>query len=268
MGGFRIAPNPYLVDHYPEAYLSMGLTAENVARKYNIAREEQDAWAFRSHSRAVAAIRAGRFKDEIVPLRIVEKFLGESGGRQSREVVFDTDEGPRADTSIEKLRQLNPVFAEGGTVTAGNSSQMSDGAAGVILMSESKTRALGIAPLAKLVSFSVAGVPPEEMGIGPVAAVPQALKMAGMTLDEIDLVELNEAFASQTCFVINSLKIDDAKVNVNGGAIALGHPLGCTGTKLTVQLLSELRRRRGKYGMVTMCVGGGMGAAGIFEMVN
>ncbi len=270
MGGNKVAANPYLVEHLPDVYLGMGLTAENVAKRYNITREMQDRWSLRSHERAVAAIRDGKFKDEIVPLKIVEKAIDEKGKKKTKEIAFDTDEGPRADTSLEKLATLKPVFSSDpqASVTAGNSSQTSDGAAAVIVMSRQKMESLGLKPLARFVSFAIGGVHPDEMGIGPVKAIPKALKMAGLTLDQIDLIELNEAFASQAYYVIKHMGMDEEKVNVNGGAIALGHPLGCTGGKLTVQILNELKRRNGKYGMVTMCVGGGMGAAGIFEFIN
>lgn len=268
MGGNKIVANPYLMEHYPDSYLSMGLTAENVAKKYGITREMQDQFSLRSHQRAVAAVQAGKFKDEIVSLKIVTKFINGSGKKETKEVTFNTDEGPRSDTSLEKLSQLKPVFAEKGSVTAGNSSQMSDGAGGVLVMSKRKMESLGLKPIARLMSYAVGGVPPEEMGIGPVVAVPKALKHAGLKLSDIDVIELNEAFASQAYYVIKHLEMDEEKVNVNGGAIALGHPLGATGTKLTVQLLNELKRRKKKYGLVTMCVGGGMGAAGIFELLN
>jgi len=269
MGGNKVAANPYLVEHLPDVYLGMGITAENVAKRYNITREMQDTWSLRSHQRAVAAIKDGKFKDEIVPLKIVEKTIDEKGKKKTKEIVFDTDEGPRSDTTFEKLQALKPVFAaENGTVTAGNSSQTSDGAAGVIVMSKQKMESLGLEAIARFVSFAIGGVHPDEMGIGPVKAIPKALKMAGLMLDQIDLIELNEAFASQAYYVIKHMGMDEEKVNVNGGAIALGHPLGCTGGKLTVQILNELKRRNGKYGMVTMCVGGGMGAAGIFEFIN
>jgi acetyl-CoA acyltransferase len=267
MSGHHFAPNPEIAELNPDLYLGMGLTAENVAKQYGVSRADQDAFALRSHQRAIAAIDAGRFKDEVVPLK-VEKVWFEGGRSQRAAFTFDTDEGPRRDTSADALARLKPVFAANGTVTAGNSSQTSDGAAAVLLMSREKADALGLTPLARFVSFAVAGVPPEIMGIGPVAAVPKALKLAGLTLDQIDLIELNEAFAAQALAVIRALEIDEEKVNVNGGAIALGHPLGCTGAKLTVQLLNELKRRGGRYGMVTMCIGGGMGAAGIFERLD
>lgn len=269
MGGNKVSANPYMVEHLPDIYLSMGVTAENVAKRYNITREMQDRWALRSNLRAVAAIKDGKFKDEIVPLKVVEKTIDEKGKRKTKEIVFDTDEGPRADTSMEKLAALKPVFiAENGTVTAGNSSQTSDGAAAVIVMSKEKMHSLGLKPMARFVSFALGGVHPDEMGIGPVKAIPKALKMAGLTLDKIDLIELNEAFASQAYYVITHMEMDEEKVNVNGGAIALGHPLGCSGAKLTVQIVNEAKRRNAKYGLVTMCVGGGMGAAGVFEFMN
>jgi acetyl-CoA acyltransferase len=269
MGGNKVTANPYMVNHLPDIYLSMGITAENVAKRYGITREMQDRWALRSNQRAVAAIAEGKFKDETVPLKIVEKTIDEKGKRKTTEILFDTDEGPRADTSMEKLAALKPVFiAENGTVTAGNSSQTSDGAAAVIVMSKEKMQSLGLKPMARFVSFALGGVHPDEMGIGPVKAIPKALKMAGLTLEHIDLIELNEAFASQAYYVIKHMEMDQEKVNVNGGAIALGHPLGCSGAKLTVQILNEAKRRNAKYGLVTMCVGGGMGAAGVFEFVN
>ncbi len=270
MGGNKVAANPYMVEHLPDVYLSMGITAENVAKRYNITREMQDRWSYRSHHRAVAAIKEGKFKDEIVPLKVVEKMIDAKGKKKVKETVFDTDEGPREDTSPEKLAALKPVFSvePGASVTAGNSSQTSDGAAAVVVMSKQKMEALGLKPMARFVSFALGGVHPDEMGIGPVKAIPKALKMAGLTLDKIDLVELNEAFASQAYYVIKHMEMDEEKVNVNGGAIALGHPLGCTGAKLSVQILNEAKRRKAKYGMVTMCVGGGMGAAGIFEFIN
>ncbi len=267
MTGFQFRPNPWLVENYPEAYISMGHTAERVAEKYGITREDQDAFALRSHQRAAAAIDAGKFKDEIVPLEVTEKVLREDGSVEERTVIFDTDEGVRRDTSMEALARLRPAFKEGGTVTAGNSSQMSDGAAAVVVMSRKKAEELGLEPLARFVSFAVAGVPPEIMGIGPVEAVPKALKLAGLSLDDIDLIELNEAFAAQSLAVIRELGMDMEKVNVNGGAIALGHPLGCTGAKLTTQIIYELKRRGGRYGLVTMCIGGGMGAAGVIEVL-
>jgi len=265
MGGHIIRPNPYLVDHYPDFYLSMGLATENVARKYEVTREEQDEFALRSHTRAAAALDADKFKDETVALHVVLEELDEKGKKQRREVVFDKDEGVRRDTSAEGLAKLKPAFHVKGTITAGNASQMSDGAAAAIVMSDSRARALGAKPLARFVAYATAGCPPEEMGIGPVFAIPKVLKLAGLTLDDIDVIELNEAFAAQSLAVMKTLGLDPEKVNVNGGAIALGHPLGCTGAKLTASILRELERRNGRYGMVTMCVGGGMGAAGILE---
>jgi acetyl-CoA acyltransferase len=265
MGGHIIRPNPYLIDHYPDFYLNMGLATENVARKYEVTREEQDEFALRSHNRAAAALDADKFKDETVPLTVSVEELDAKGKKQHRDVVFDKDEGPRRDTSAEALAKLKPAFHVKGTITAGNSSQMSDGAAAAIVMSEDRAKELGAKPLARLIAYATAGCPPEEMGIGPVFAIPKALKLAGLTLDQIDVIELNEAFAAQSLAVIKTLGLDPDKVNVNGGAIALGHPLGCTGAKLTAAILRELERRQGRYGMVTMCVGGGMGAAGIFE---
>ena len=265
MGGHIIRPNPYLVDHYPDFYLSMGLATENVARKYEVTREQQDEFAFRSHARAAAALDADKFKDEVVPLHVVLEELDEKGKKQRRQVVFDKDEGVRRDTSAEGLAKLRPAFHVKGTITAGNASQMSDGAAAAIVMSDSRARELGVKPMARFIAYATAGCPPEEMGIGPVFAIPKALKLAGLTLNDIDVIELNEAFAAQSIAVIKTLGLDPDKVNVNGGAIALGHPLGCTGAKLTASILRELERRNGRYGMVTMCVGGGMGAAGILE---
>jgi acetyl-CoA acyltransferase len=265
MGGHIIRPNPYLVEHYPDFYLSMGLATENVARKYEVTREEQDEFALRSHTRAAAALDADKFKDEVVPLHVVLEDMDENGKKQRREVVFERDEGVRRDTSAEGLAKLKPAFHVKGTITAGNASQMSDGAAAAIVMSDARARALGAKRLARFVAYATAGCPPEEMGIGPVFAIPKALKLAGLTLADIDVIELNEAFAAQSLAVIKTLGLDPDKVNVNGGAIALGHPLGCTGAKLTASILRELERRNGRYGMVTMCVGGGMGAAGILE---
>ncbi|HEY5073443.1 MAG TPA: acetyl-CoA C-acyltransferase [Pyrinomonadaceae bacterium] len=265
MGGHIIRPNPYLVEHYPDFYLNMGLATENVAWKYEVSREEQDEFALRSHNRAAAALDADKFKDETVPLTVVVEELDGKGKQRHREVVFDKDEGPRRDTSAEALGKLKPAFHVKGTITAGNSSQMSDGAAVAVVMSEERAKELGAKPLARFVAYATAGCPPEEMGIGPVFAIPKVLKLAGLTLDQIDVIELNEAFAAQSLAVIKTLGLDIDKVNVNGGAIALGHPLGCTGAKLTASILRELERRNGRYGMVTMCVGGGMGAAGIFE---
>ena len=265
MGGFHFAPNPYLIEHYPDSYLSMGLTAENLARKYHITRERQDEFALRSHQRALAAIAEGRFKDEVVPLEVVEVSPNGKDKPQTRQIRFDTDEGPRGDTSMDALGKLKPAFHAHGTVTAGNASQTSDGAAVAVVMSAEKAKALGLEPLARFVSFATAGCPPEEMGIGPVYAIPKALKLAGLNLSDIAVIELNEAFAAQALSVIDLAQLDVERVNVNGGAIALGHPLGCTGAKLTATLLGELKRRNARFGMVTMCVGGGMGAAGIFE---
>jgi len=267
MGGHKIAPNPALVEANPDTYLSMGLTAENIASEFRISREDQDAFALGSHRRALAAIDAGRFKDEIAALPVHEVMI-ESGRPTSREFSFNIDEGPRRDTSMEALAKLKPAFKAGGTVTAGNASQMSDGAAAVIVMSHEKARSMGLRPLARFIGYATAGVRPEVMGIGPVEAIPKALKQVGLNLKDIDLIELNEAFAVQSLAVIRELGLDPSKVNVNGGAIALGHPLGCTGSKLTATLLYEMRRRGARYGMVTMCVGGGMGAAGIFETVQ
>ncbi len=264
----RSAPNPTLAVERPDAYLGMGLTGENVAREFNISREEQDAFAFRSHQRAAAAITADTFKDEIVPLHVDTVWVDDSGTTHRSETIFATDEGPRRDTSLEALGKLRPAFAARGTITAGNSSQTSDGAATVLLMERENAERHGLTPLARFVAFAVGGVRPEVMGIGPLVAVPKALKLAGLNLEDMDLIELNEAFASQALAVIRELGMDPEKVNVNGGAIALGHPMGATGAKLTVQLINELRRRDGRYGMVTMCVGGGMGAAGIFELLN
>jgi acetyl-CoA acyltransferase len=266
MGGHKIAPNPALIETNPDTYLSMGLTAENVARQFEIGREEQDAFALESHRRAVAAIDGGRFKEETLPLPVRDVIV-EQGHRSVREFTFDSDEGPRRDTSMEALAKLKPAFKADGTVTAGNSSQMSDGAAALVVMSEEKARAMGVKPLARFVAYATAGVPPDVMGIGPIAAVPKVLKQAGLNLDNIDLIELNEAFAVQSLAVIRELGLDPSKVNVNGGAIALGHPLGCTGSKLTATLLYEMQRRGARHGIVTMCVGGGMGAAGIFERI-
>lgn len=265
MGGYHFSPNPHLIEDYPDAYLNMGLTAENLARKYSISREQQDEFALRSHQRALAANGAGKFKEEVVPLEVVEVSLNGKDKPQTRTIRFDTDEGPRADTSMEALAKLKPAFHARGTVTAGNSSQMSDGAAAALVMSAEKAKALGLEPLARFVSFATAGCLPEEMGIGPVYAIPKALKLAGLQLADIAVIELNEAFAAQSLSVIKLAALDTERVNVNGGAIALGHPLGCTGAKLTATLLGELKRRCARFGMVTMCVGGGMGAAGIFE---
>jgi len=265
MGGHIIRPNPTLMDTYPDFYLSMGLATENVARKYEVTREQQDEFALRSHQRAIAALDADKFKDETVPLTVSLEELDAKGKKQHREITFEQDEGPRRDSTAEALAKLKPAFQMKGTITAGNSSQMSDGAAAAIVMSAEKAKQLGAKPIARLVAYATAGCPPEEMGIGPVYAIPKALKLAGLTLDDIAVIELNEAFAAQSLAVIKVLELNPDKVNVNGGAIALGHPLGCTGAKLTASILRELERRGGRYGMVTMCVGGGMGAAGIFE---
>jgi acetyl-CoA acyltransferase len=267
MGGHKVAPNPTLVDRYPDVYLSTGLVAENHAREAEISRQAQDAFALRSHQRAIAAIDAGRFKDEIVPVtaRLVEPSNGNGAKPATRQIVFDADEGPRRDTSADALAKLRPAFHARGSVTAGNSSQTSDGAAAVLVMSAERARERGLAPLGRFVAFATAGVEPERFGIGPVPAIRKALKLAGLTLDQIDLIELNEAFAAQVLACLKELPIDPDRLNVNGGAIALGHPLGCTGAKLTATLLYEMKRRSARYGMVTMCVGGGMGAAGIFE---
>lgn len=264
MTGFHFAPNPYLALEYPAVYIGMGLTAENVAEQYQVSREAQDQFAFRSQQNALAAIEAGRFRDQVVPLN-VELVETENGSTKDSKYIFDTDEGPRRDTTVEALGNLKPVFRSSGSVTAGNSSQTSDGAGAVVVMSAEKAQALGMKPLVRMVSFAVGGVGPEVMGIGPIAAIPKALKIAGLEVKDIDVFELNEAFAAQAIAVIRHLEIDQEKVNVNGGAIALGHPLGATGAKLTVQLIHELKRRKARYGMVTMCIGGGMGAAGIFE---
>jgi acetyl-CoA acyltransferase len=268
MGGYKPAPNPYLMEHLPETYMSMGHTAEEVAKRYNVTREDQDRFALASHQKAAAAIKAGKFKDEIVPLTVKEHVFDENGKLQVKERVFDTDEGVRPDTNLEVLGKLRPVFHVNGTVTAGNSSQTSDGAAAVMIMSREKAEELGVKPLAIFRGFTLGGVDPDVMGIGPVAAVPKLLEKTGIRLEDIDLIELNEAFASQSVAVIRELGLDPEKVNVNGGAIALGHPLGCSGAKLTVSILGELKRRNLRYGLVTMCIGGGMGAAGIVERVS
>ena len=263
MSGNKFAPNPWLVDNHPQIYMGMGLTAEEIQRKYNINREDQDRFAYRSHQNALSAQAAGKFQDEIVALEV--STLTVDGQKKT---VFEKDEGPRADTSLEALEKLRPVFHSSGSVTAGNSSQTSDGAAAALVMSESKAHELGLKPMARFVSFAVAGVPPEIMGIGPVVAIPKALALAGLKLADIDVIELNEAFAVQALAVIRQAGIDPEKVNVNGGAIALGHPLGCTGAKLTATLLREMKRRGSRYGLVTMCIGGGQGAAGIFESLH
>lgn len=267
MGGHKVSPNPWLVDHYPDAYLSMGLTAERLAQRFGITREQADEFSLRSHKNAMAAIQAGKFDDELVPVPV--SFTTPNGAKPKRmEITFKMDEGPRADTSMEALAALKPAFHAKGTVTAGNSSQMSDGAAAAVVMSGERARALGIKPLVRYVSFATAGYKPEEMGVGPVYAIPKALKMAGLQLAQIDVIELNEAFAAQSLAVIKEAGLDPERVNVNGGAIALGHPLGCTGAKLTATVIRELKRRNARYGLVTMCVGGGMGAAGIFENLS
>ena len=273
MGGNKISPNPWLMDNYPDSYLGMGLTAENLAKKYGITREAADQFSFQSHQKALAAIAAGKFKDEVTPVEVSITELAAAAGNgngsvaraETRTFTFDTDEGPRADTSPDALAKLKPAFHARGSITAGNSSQMSDGAAAAVVMSAERARAIGAKPLARFVAFATAGCPPEEMGIGPVFAIPKALKIAGLQLDQIDVIELNEAFATQSLSVIKQAGLDPAKVNPNGGAVALGHPLGCTGAKLTASIVRELERRGARYGMVTMCVGGGMGAAGIFE---
>ncbi|WP_123041991.1 acetyl-CoA C-acetyltransferase [Cohnella candidum] len=266
MTGFKISPNPRIVEEMPEVYIGMGHTAENVASRFDVSREDQDRFAVRSHEKAARAIAEGKFKEEIVPLPVELKSVDEKGKVQAKRFAFDTDEGVRADTSLEGLAKLKPAFKLGGSVTAGNSSQMSDGAAAAVVMSKERAEALGLKPLATFRSFALAGVEPEIMGVGPVKAIPKALKMAGITLDDVKLFEINEAFASQCVQIIRELGIDEEKVNVNGGAIALGHPLGCTGTKITATLIHELRRRGGGFGVVSMCIGGGMGAAGVFEV--
>ena len=275
MGGNKISPNPWLVDHYPDAYLSMGLGTENIARKFGITREQADEFSLNSHKKALAAIAAGNFKDETIPVEVKITSLPNGNGASSKPkstpkpvtqtINFSVDEGPRADTSLEALAKLKPAFHVKGTVTAGNSSQMSDGAAAAVVMSDTRAKSLGAKPLARFVAYATAGVLPEEFGIGPVAAIPKVLKLAGLSLTDIAVIELNEAFAAQSLAVIKQTGLDPAKVNPNGGAIALGHPLGCTGAKLTATVIRELQRRNARYGMVTMCIGGGMGAAGILE---
>ncbi|MGZ3862051.1 MAG: acetyl-CoA C-acyltransferase [Bacteroidia bacterium] len=267
MGGWRIVPNPKVAKEHADWYWGMGLTAEAVAKEFNVSREDQDLFSYNSHKKAVAAIAAGKFKDEIVPIKVTETYLDEKEKRKTKNFIVDTDEGARADTTLEALAKLKPVFADKGSVTAGNSSQTSDGAAFVLVMSEKMMKELNLKPIARLVSHAVAGVPPRIMGIGPIAAIPKAIAQAGLKQNDIDLFELNEAFASQSLAVVRKLEIDPEKVNVNGGAIALGHPLGCSGAKLSVQLFSELRRRNKKYGVVTMCIGTGHGAAGVFELL-
>jgi acetyl-CoA acyltransferase len=271
MGGNKVAPNAWLMDHHPGVYISMGLTAENLSKHYGITRQQADEFSLASHQKAIAAIGSGKFKDEIVPVEVNYTVLEAAANGNSNakprnvKVRFETDEGPRADTSLEALAKLKPAFHASGVVTAGNSSQMSDGAAATVVMSLERAVALGVKPLARFVAFATAGCPPEEMGIGPVFAIPKVLKLAGLKLADIDVIELNEAFAAQALSVIKLAGLDPARVNVNGGAVALGHPLGCTGAKLTATILRELERRKARYGMVTMCIGGGMGAAGIFE---
>jgi acetyl-CoA acyltransferase len=267
MGGWRIVPNADIALTHPDYYWGMGLTAEAVAKEYNISRDEQDVFSYQSHQKAISAIKGGRFKDQIVPVNVVETYVDESGKKKQREFLVDTDEGPRADTSIDALGKLKPVFNAKGVVTAGNSSQTSDGAAFVMVVSERFMKANKLEPIARLVNYAVAGVPPRIMGIGPIVAIPKVLKMAGMKQQDIELIELNEAFASQSLAIIKELGLNRDILNVNGGAIALGHPLGCTGAKLAVQLFDELEKRDAKYGMVTMCVGTGQGAAGIFELL-
>ncbi|MHB8259227.1 MAG: acetyl-CoA C-acyltransferase [Bacteroidia bacterium] len=268
MGGWRVVPNPKIAKEHADWYWNMGLTAEAVAKEYKVSREDQDMFSYHSHQKAIAAIKAGKFKDEVVPVKIKETILDEKGKRKTRDYIADTDEGPRPDTSVEALAKLKPVFANGGSVTAGNSSQTSDGAAFVMVVSEKFMKEHKLTPIARMISHAAAGVPPHLMGIGPIAAIPKAIEKAGLKLKDIDLFELNEAFASQSLAVVRELKINPELVNVNGGAIALGHPLGCTGAKLSVQLFNELRRRNKKYGIVTMCVGTGQGAAGVFELLN
>jgi acetyl-CoA acyltransferase len=274
MGGNKISPNPWLIDNYPDAYINMGLGTENIAKKFGISREQADQFAAESHRKAVAAIGEGRFKDEIVPVEVeITTLAAAAAGAGAKSAPkpttqtfqFDTDELPRADTSYEVLQKLKPAFHATGTVTAGNSSPMSDGAAATIVMSDARAKALGLKPLARFVTYATAGCKPEEFGIGPVFAIPKALKLAGLSLSDIDVIELNEAFAAQSLAVIQQAGLDAARVNPNGGAIALGHPLGCTGAKLTATIIRDLQRKNGRYGMVTMCIGGGMGAAGIFE---
>jgi acetyl-CoA acyltransferase len=281
MGGNKISPNPWLVDNYPDAYINMGLGTENIARKFGITREQADQFSADSHKKAVAAIAAGNFKDEIVPVDVkivaLASVSGAGGGGAASSAAakpvtqafsFAVDELPRADTSVEVLAKLKPAFHVAGAVTAGNSSPMSDGAAATIVMSDARAKALGLKPLARFVSYATAGCPPEEFGLGPVYAIPKALKLAGLSLQDVDVIELNEAFAAQSLAVIQQVGLDPARLNPNGGAIALGHPLGCTGAKLTATIIRDLQRRKGRYGMVTMCVGGGMGAAGIFELLS
>ncbi|GAB5409890.1 MAG: thiolase family protein [Balneolaceae bacterium] len=268
MGGISFQPNPRLVDNRPEVYISMGLTAENVAKKYGVSREDQDAFAYKSHQRAISAWESGKFDNQITAIEVIEKKVSEDGEIIKEGYTFKQDEGPRADTSTELLGKLRPVFKVRGTVTAGNSSQMNDAAAVVLVISEAKVKKLGLTPIARYVGFDVAGVAPEYMGIGPVEAVPKVFKRTGLSLNNINLIELNEAFAAQGIAVMRELDLDGDITNVNGGAIAMGHPLGCTGAKLTTQILHEMKARKSRYGLVTMCIGGGMGAAGIFENLN
>lgn len=267
-GGWRIAPNPEIAKHHADWYWNMGLTAEAVASEYNVSRTDQDSFSYQSHQKAIKAIKTGLFKDEIVPIKINETYLDENEKKKTKEYVVDTDEGAREDTSVEKLATLKPVFAAIGSVTAGNSSQTSDGAAFVLVVSEKMLKQLNATPIARFVNYAVSGVEPRIMGIGPVEAIPKVLNRAGLKQNDVDLIELNEAFASQSLAVIRTLNLNPEIINVNGGAIALGHPLGCTGAKLSVQLFNEMRRRKNKYGMVTMCVGTGQGAAGIYEFLN
>jgi len=280
MGGNKVSPNPWLVDHYPDTYINMGLGTENIARKFGITREQADEFSANSHKKALAAIAAGNFKDETIPVEVKITSLPNGNGNgasaksksspkpTTQTFLFDTDELPRADTSLEVLAKLKPAFHAKGTVTAGNSSPMSDGAAATVVMSDARAKALGLKPLARFVAYATAGCPPEEFGIGPVFAIPKALKLAGLSLNDIAVIELNEAFAAQSLAVIQQASLDAARVNPNGGAIALGHPLGCTGAKLTATLIRDLQRKNSRYGMVTMCIGGGMGAAGIFERLS
>jgi acetyl-CoA acyltransferase len=268
MTGLKFSPNPYLAAEWPGAYLGMGLTAENVADKYGISRSDQDVFAYESHKKANRAVESGLFDPEIVPIQVDLVEYDKSGEIHKNSFIFKRDEGPRADTTLEALAKLKPAFKEGGTVTAGNSSQMSDGAAAVMIMSRAKAESVGVKPMVRFVAFAVGGVDPEYMGIGPIVAIPKALKLAGLGLNDISVIELNEAFASQSLAVIRTLGLNPDITNVNGGAIALGHPLGCTGAKLTTQLINELKRRGTQFGMVSMCIGGGMGAAGIFENIN
>ncbi len=266
-GGWRIVPDSKVAYTNPDYYWGMGLTAEAVANEYKVSREDQDVFAFNSHKKAVNAIKEGKFKNDIVPVKVTETYIDDNGKKKNRDFIVDTDEGPRADSTVEALAKLKPVFDAKGSVTAGNSSQTSDGAAFVMVVSEKFMKENNLKPIARMVSYAVAGVPPRIMGIGPVAAIPKALKIAGMNLNQIDLIELNEAFASQSLAVVRKLNLNPEIVNVNGGAIALGHPLGCTGAKLSVQLFNELKRREKKYGIVSMCIGTGQGAAGVFEMM-